>query len=183
MLDTVDMLFVDETWAGLAMSRMYGYSPPGEPAVIHRAVRGPKISVIGAMSCRGPEALGFVHGGVNGEAFLAWVRTKLARRLRAGTLVIMDQLRVHKKADIRADRKARRQGRVPARLQPRAQPHRAHLGDCEVCHQDRRTRRDRRGQTGVREGVGGHRPRRVLEDRQALWLRATKLSDQACIHD
>ncbi len=103
MLDTVDMLFVDETWAGLAMSRMYGYSPPGEPAVIHRAVRGPKISVIGAMSCRGPEALGFVHGGVNGEAFLAWVRTKLARRLRAGTLVIMDQLRVHKKADIRAE--------------------------------------------------------------------------------
>lgn len=85
------------------MSRMYGYSPPGEPAVIHRAVRGPKVSVIGAISCRGPEALGFVHGGVNGEAFLDWIRTKLARRLRPGSIVVMDQLRVHKMKAIIAE--------------------------------------------------------------------------------
>lgn len=97
------LIFIDETWAGLAMTRRYGYSPAGEPAVIHAPIRGPKVSVIGAMSADGPEALAFVKGGVNGAAFVAWIRDKLARRLKPGSLVVMDQLSVHRMASVREE--------------------------------------------------------------------------------
>lgn len=100
-LAALDLVFVDETWVGLAMSRMYGYSPAGQEAVIHREVRGPKVSAIGAMSCRGPEALAFIKGGMKGVDFVHWVKTKLVRRLRAGSIVVMDQLQIHKNAEAR----------------------------------------------------------------------------------
>mgnify|MGYP001545200002 CR=1 FL=1 len=100
-LDALKLVFVDETWAGLAMSRNYGWSPEGEDAVIHRQIRGKKLSVIGAMAMDGERGLGFVEGGVNGEHFVAWIHEELGPNLHEGDLVVMDNLRVHKMVAVR----------------------------------------------------------------------------------
>ena len=48
------LVFLDETWAGIVMSRMYGYAKAGEQAVVYRQLRGPRVSAIGAMIVNGP---------------------------------------------------------------------------------------------------------------------------------
>jgi transposase len=110
------LLFLDETWAGIAMSPTYGYSKSGEQAVIHRELRGPRVSVIGAMTTIKGLALSFVDGGVDGVAFIDWIREELAPHLEPGMQVVMDNLSVHRMAKVREE--LAKHGATPLFLPP-----------------------------------------------------------------
>jgi transposase len=99
-----DLVFVDETGVTIAMERRYARAPGGARAPL----AAPKnwrdtLSLIGAMTVQGDvSATMSLPGSIDGESFLVYLREVLAPRLRAGQLVIMDNLSVHKVAGVRA---------------------------------------------------------------------------------
>jgi transposase len=62
---------------------------------------GANITMIGALSCSGLEALRTVEGATDGEVFRAYVRQVLSPTLRPGDIVVMDNLGAHKGSGIR----------------------------------------------------------------------------------
>lgn len=58
-------------------------------------------TVVAALRCDGISATGVFDGAINGEAFLAFVEQVLVPTLRAGNVVIMDNLGSHKVAGVR----------------------------------------------------------------------------------
>lgn len=88
--------FIDESGNNLALTRLYGRAAPGER--INEGVpqnRGENVTVMAALSLAGVEAPMTVNGAVDGEVFLAYVREVLSPTLRAGDIVVMDNLRAH----------------------------------------------------------------------------------------
>lgn len=59
------------------------------------------FTLIAAIGRHGALAPWIFEGAMNGELFLAWIQQGLAPQLRAGDLVIMDNLATHKVAGIR----------------------------------------------------------------------------------
>jgi transposase len=100
-LDPDQVVFIDETWAKTNMTRTYGRSPRGAPLV--EAVpygRWETTTFLGAMRSTGFVAPLCVEGAINGSLFQAWVEQHLAKVLRAGDVVVMDNLSSHKGAGI-----------------------------------------------------------------------------------
>jgi transposase len=62
---------------------------------------GENISLLGALSLSGIEALMTVNGAADGDIFLAFVREVLAPTLRAGDVVIWDNLGAHRSVAVR----------------------------------------------------------------------------------
>ncbi len=96
------LVFVDETGAATNMARRYGRSPRGQ------RLDGPlpyghwkTTTFVGGLTCRGFVAPYVVDGPMNGSTFLAWTEQMLAPTLRAGDMVIMDNLAAHTVAGIR----------------------------------------------------------------------------------
>jgi transposase len=101
-LDVRKLVFLDETWASTHMTRHYGRAPRGErcvAAVPHghwkttTFIAGLRVDEITA-----PMVL---DGPMDGEAFLTYVRTFLRPTLKAGDIVIADNLPSHKVAGVR----------------------------------------------------------------------------------
>lgn len=63
-------MFLDEAGVDVAMSRSYGWAPPGETPRIERPVHGKRISLIGAIALDGARALRRVEGYVDGDEFV-----------------------------------------------------------------------------------------------------------------
>lgn len=99
-LDPAKLVFLDESGADVAMSRAYGWAPPGETPVIERPARGRRISLIGAMALNGPRALRQVDGYVNGDEFVDFLREDLGPNLQPGDVVVMDGPRLHRVAGV-----------------------------------------------------------------------------------
>lgn len=57
---------------------------------------GVNVTLIGALSQRGLDALMTIAGATTGDVFLAYVEQVLGPRLRPGDVVMMDTLRAHK---------------------------------------------------------------------------------------
>jgi transposase len=101
-LDPEQLVFIDETWAKTNMTRPRG-----------RSLRGTRLAAavpyghwktttfLAALRTSGLTAPLVVDGAVNGEIFLAYVRQQLVPALRAGDLVIMDNLSSHKRQGVR----------------------------------------------------------------------------------
>ena len=85
------LMFVDESGINLAMTRRYGRAPRGQ-RVSDRVPADPGVNVtmIGALSLRGPTALMTIAGATTGEVFLAYVEQVLGPTLRPGDMVVMD---------------------------------------------------------------------------------------------
>lgn len=85
------------------MSSTYGYAPKGQRA--HSRVpknRGENTSLIAALSLdEGVTAAMTLAGAVDGVAFEVYIKRVLCPRLRPGQVVVMDQLSVHKSAEVR----------------------------------------------------------------------------------
>ena len=90
------LVFVDETGVTIAMARDYARSPKGERAYAHKPHnKGENITVLGALSPEGIIASMTIEGGTDREVFLTYVKKILVPSLRAGNVVVMDNLSSH----------------------------------------------------------------------------------------
>jgi transposase len=94
--------FIDESGINLAMTRLFGRAPRGARVVDAVPQNyGPNVTIIGALSCRGLEAVMTVEGATDGDVFRAYVEQVLGPTLVSGDVVLMDNLRAHKVTGIR----------------------------------------------------------------------------------
>ena len=96
------LVFVDESGANTQMTRWRGRALGGRRLVAH-VPRGSyqTSTLISGIRLEGPCAPWLFEGPMNGEMFLAWVAQGLAPTLRAGDLVILDNLATHKIRGVR----------------------------------------------------------------------------------
>jgi transposase len=84
------------------MSRSHVWVPRGYEYVEPRAMNwGHNLTMIGAIRRRRWVTLGTHWQGTTRDKFTRWVRRRLAPRLRAGDVVLMDRLPVHRAAAVR----------------------------------------------------------------------------------
>ena len=81
---------------------MYGRAPSGERVVGSVPKNyGENLTVIGALSVSGLQAVMTVEGATDGDVFRAYVEQVLCPTLQAGDVVILDNLGAHKVSGIR----------------------------------------------------------------------------------
>ena len=101
-------MFLDETWATTAMTRLRGRAPRGHK--LHAAVphgHWKTTTVVAGLRQGGLVAPLVLDGAINGAAFLAYVEQFLAPALAPGDVVIMDNLASHKVRGVREAIEAR----------------------------------------------------------------------------
>jgi transposase len=102
-LDPDRLVFLDETWASTDMTRRRGRSRRGERLVMPVPHGHWKTTTfVAALRVGGLTAPTVVDGAVNGEVFEAYVEQQLVPTLGPGDVVVMDNLRPHKRAGVRA---------------------------------------------------------------------------------
>lgn len=97
-----DLVFIDECSSNAAMARQYGRGPRG--ARVHDACPvnyGSNLTIIGALTLCGLDAVMTIEGAAGGEVFLTYVRKVLVPKLRFGNIVVMDNLAAHKVEGVR----------------------------------------------------------------------------------
>jgi transposase len=95
------LVFVDETWATTAMTRTRGRAPRGQRLVASVPHGHWKTSTfVAALRYDGITAPCVIDGAMNGELFCAYVEQFLAPTLKAGDIVVMDNLSSHKIAGV-----------------------------------------------------------------------------------
>ena len=102
-IDPNRLVFIDEAGANLAMGRSHAWVQRGTEYVEARPMNwGDNLTMIGALRREGWVTLSTQWRAVNTEAFLTWVRRRLAPRLRSGDVVVLDNLKAHKNPAVRA---------------------------------------------------------------------------------
>lgn len=102
-VDPATVVFLDETSTQTTLTRSRGRAPRGE-RVVGAVPRnhGSNITCLVAMGPAGMQAPCVFEGAVTSALFVRWVRRWLAPTLPRGTTVVLDNLRVHRNADVRA---------------------------------------------------------------------------------
>ena len=96
------LIFIDETWAKTNMTRLHGRCAKGKRLVAkvphgHRKT----LTFVAGLRCDGIIAPCVFDGPIDAESFLAWVVQFLVPDLRAGDMVVMDNLSSHKNKAVR----------------------------------------------------------------------------------
>jgi transposase len=113
-------VFIDETWAKDNMAPLRGWAPRGERLKAKAPFgRWKTMTFIAALRHDRIDAPCLFDGPINGEVFLAWVRTFLVPTLKPGDVVIMDNLGSHRG---KAVRKAIRQAGARRLFLPKYSP-------------------------------------------------------------
>jgi len=96
-LDVSRLKFVDESGVNLAPTRRYGRAPKGV-RVVGAVPRnyGQHVTILGALSLAGIEAVMTVAGATDAAVFRAYVKHVLGPTLLPGDIVLLDNLSVHK---------------------------------------------------------------------------------------
>ena len=100
-LDPERFVFIDETWASTNMARSSGRAPEGErlrAAIPHGHWK--ITTFVGALRLTGMAAPMVLDGPINGAALQAYVDQVLVAELKAGDIVVMDNLGSHKRASV-----------------------------------------------------------------------------------
>lgn len=94
------LIFLDETGCNLNLARRYGRAPKGVRLVDRSVPRNTPLnrSLVGAMSITGLLTSMEVAGSIDGDAFFVFLQEVLGPCLRAGDVVLMDNLSTHKSA-------------------------------------------------------------------------------------
>jgi len=100
-LDAAKLVFLDESGLRLGSPPNYGWAPVGEKSP-GKASMGAwcTMTMIGAIALDGWRGFATVDAATDGDVFLAFVEQQLAPNLRAGELVVMDNLSAHKRPDV-----------------------------------------------------------------------------------
>jgi transposase len=81
----------------LAMTRLYGRAPAGERVVGSVPQNyGQSVTMLGALSVRGLQAVMTVDGATDADVFRTYVKKVLGPRLSPGDMVVRDNLPAHK---------------------------------------------------------------------------------------
>lgn len=100
-LDLRRVKFIDESGINIAMTRLYGRAPRGERALGSAPQNyGQNVTILGALSCTGLEAVMTIEGATDADVFRAYVGEVLCPTLRVGDIVIADNLSAHKAAGV-----------------------------------------------------------------------------------
>jgi transposase len=100
-LEPSRLVFIDETWATTNLTRRHGRAPRGQRLIAAVPHGHWKTSTfIAALRTTGLTAPLVVDGAVNGDIFRAYVEQVLIPTLKAGDIVIMDNLSSHKVAGV-----------------------------------------------------------------------------------
>jgi transposase len=96
-LDPTRLVFLDESGFRLGSPPHYGWAPVGEKS-IGRATHGDwcTMTMIGAIALDGWRGFVTIDAATDGDVFRAFVEQELVPRLRAGDVVVMDNLAAHK---------------------------------------------------------------------------------------
>ena len=101
-LDAGRLVFVDEMGANASLAPLHGWSPRGERAYLSAPRnRGKNTTLLASMSLEGIGSALAVQGGTTKAVFEAYVEQVLAPTLRAGQVVVMDNLSAHKGEEVR----------------------------------------------------------------------------------
>jgi transposase len=101
-LDPDRLVFIDETWAKTNMTRPRGRSLRGTRLIAAVPYGHWKTTTfLAGLRTTGLTAPLVIDGPINGELFLAYVRQQLVPTLRAGDMVVMDNLSSHKRRGVR----------------------------------------------------------------------------------
>ena len=83
------------------MTRSHARAPVGQRAKVVEPFKvGVKLSVIGALSLNGIGATLTIEGSIDGDVFKEYVKHFLCRELKAGDIVIMDNIKFHHNHEI-----------------------------------------------------------------------------------
>ncbi len=94
--------FIDEFGVHLGLTRLYGRAVPGQRVVeATPGYSGPHYTVIAALGLEGIGAPWVFEGATSGLAFETYVEHVLGPTLKAGVLVLIDNLSAHKPEVIR----------------------------------------------------------------------------------
>ena len=100
-MDGACFVFVDETSASTAMTRLYGWGPKGERLVdAVPAGHWKTTTFVAGLRHDGLIAPFVLDGPMTGEVFRAYVTQMLAPALLPGDVVVMDNLPAHKVAGV-----------------------------------------------------------------------------------
>jgi transposase len=97
-----DLVFVDESGVTTKLTRLYGRAPKGQrvpEAVPHG--RGKVTTILGALGTTGMQAGMTVETSTDADVFEVFVEQVLGPTLRAGQVVVMDNLSAHKQERVR----------------------------------------------------------------------------------
>ena len=97
-----DLIYLDESGVSTQMTRLYGRAEGG-PRVQDTVPGGhwKMLTILGAMDDNGMLATMTVEAATDGEVFLAYLDQVLCPKLRAGHVVVMDNLSSHKVDGVR----------------------------------------------------------------------------------
>lgn len=108
-VDPARLVVLDEAGANLAMGRTHAWVRRGQEYVEPRPMNwGNNLTLVGAIRLTGWVTLNTKWKSMNTEAFVDWVRRRLAPRLRPGDIVLLDNLKAHRNPDVRRLIRARR---------------------------------------------------------------------------
>lgn len=102
-LDPTCVVFLDESSANVGLTPTYARAPKGQRA--HGSAprnHGQNTTLVAALAPTGLQAPMTLLGALDSDAFAVYVREVLLPTLAPGPVVILDNLSVHKRADIRA---------------------------------------------------------------------------------
>src|SRR5881227_1003687 len=101
-MDAERFVFIDETAATTAMTRLSGWGLKGE-RLVDRAPAGhwKTTTFVAGLRASGIMAPFVLDGPMTGEAFRAYIEHVLAPELQPGDAVVMDNLSAHKVAGVR----------------------------------------------------------------------------------
>jgi transposase-like protein len=118
-IDPARLVFIDETWAKTNMTRLYGWAPRGK-RLIDKVPHGhwKTATFLAALRSDRIDAPCLFDGPINGERFRAYVEQVLVPTLKAGDVVILDNLGSHKGKAVRNAIRRRSPPRLPAEILP-----------------------------------------------------------------
>ena len=91
------LVFVDECGLHTSLAPVYGYAPKGERLRLSvPRGRGPNTTLISSMTIEGMGPSLAVEGATTAGVFEAYVQRVLVPELRAGQIVVMDNLGAHR---------------------------------------------------------------------------------------
>jgi transposase len=101
-VDPAHLVFVDENGATTAMTRTYGRAPQGERVRATAPGAWQNVTLIVGLRTSGVVAPLALPGAVDSLVFQTYVQEALVPELRAGDVVVLDNLQAHKNRAVRA---------------------------------------------------------------------------------